>query len=150
MPGVEPVPVQVDLVRPSTGIGREEEIMVLYRKGLPMKEIARELHIPYENLRRVLVRHLKATGTSSADVQARKHLPKGVLGGGDKYVLLTEPIMKLFHAGKLYGEIADELKIDIHRVGDVVRKWHRDRGLEVPDGRNRRKGLNRKNRPDAA
>lgn len=154
LPGVEPVPISVDLVRPSTGIGRENEIMPLYQSGMPMKEIARQLGIPYGNLRRVVVQHLQAVGTTIADAYARKQFPKGVKGRGNKYLLLEEPIMKLFNAGKLYGEIAMELKMEIHSVGDVIRKWHRDRGLDVPDGRNRRKSLDNQNRrnerPDPA
>lgn len=55
--------------------------------------------------------------------------------------------MESYRGGKLYGEIADELKIDIHRISDVIRAWHRERGLDIPDGRNRRKVLSIKNRP---
>ncbi len=145
LPEVQPVSMSVDMVPPSTGMGREAEIMERYRAGLPMKAIARKLKIPYDRIRRIVRNQLKNDGVTIADVRARQRLPRGMTSGG-KHLLLAERIMESYRGGKLYGEIADELKIDIHRVSDVIRAWHRERGLDIPDGRNRRKVLSIKNR----
>jgi hypothetical protein len=89
--------------------------------GERSKQLGRTLKISYDRIRQIVPAQMRKEGTTSADAYARHRLPKVVNGGGNKYTLLEEPIMERFHSDKLYGEIADELKIDIHRVSDVVR-----------------------------
>lgn len=50
----------------------------------------------------------------------------------------------VFHEGTPYVQIAQTVGIDRNVVTAIVEDWHRSRGLPVPDGRARRKELNRK------
>ena len=63
-----------------------------------------------------------------------------------RYQAVADEVMALYDEGKLLGEIAEQLQLDRNRVTSSVRYWHELRGLPVPDGRTRRKCLDRKSR----
>jgi hypothetical protein len=63
------------------------------------------------------------------------------------YQAIADRAMELFDQGVLLGEIADTLDVDRNTITAAVRWWHEQRGLAVPDGRSRRKILDRKSRP---
>ena len=148
IPGLEPVVCEVDLLPAPPALFTPEKVIKLLNKGLPLKKIAKRLKASRELVRATVIQHYQQTGLQEADAYRRQRLPRGVGGGEGKHALLEGKIMEQFHAGRLYGQIATDLKIDIHRVSDVVRAWHKKRGLDVLDGRNRRKTLKHKNRPE--
>ena len=57
---------------------------------------------------------------------------------------LAEPAKALFDEGLLVKEIADRLGALPSLVAKALAHWHESRGLPVPDGRSRRKSLDRK------
>ena len=60
------------------------------------------------------------------------------------YQRISDEVKRLYDEGLLLGEIASQLKCDINTVTSAVAFWHESRGLGVPDGRARRKTLDRK------
>lgn len=61
---------------------------------------------------------------------------------------VAKQVMDLWHAGRTYKEIAQQLGIGRALVTSAVACWHRQQGLTPPDGRAVRLRLNRKTRID--
>jgi hypothetical protein len=59
---------------------------------------------------------------------------------------IADRAMELDRQGQLYTEIAEQLNVDRNTLTAAVKHWHVSRGLPVPDGRSRRKDLQRKSR----
>jgi hypothetical protein len=54
---------------------------------------------------------------------------------------LREPIMQLWHKDEAVNEIAKQLQCSMDIVREVVVEWHQKQGLDVPDGRTRRREI---------
>lgn len=57
---------------------------------------------------------------------------------------LFDPVQKLLEEGLLIEEIASRLDVCRHTITKVIKYLRAVRGLDIPDGRTRRKSLNRK------
>jgi len=57
---------------------------------------------------------------------------------------ICEEVKGLCDEGLLLQKIADRMNCDRNTITKAFRYWYESRGLEVPDGRTRRKILNRK------
>jgi hypothetical protein len=64
------------------------------------------------------------------------------LGRSAEAAAVDEKVMTLWNEGLPIQEIAAEVGVCRDTVTAVVRRWHEDRGLKVPDGRHRRRDLN--------
>ena len=60
------------------------------------------------------------------------------------YQRISDQVKQLCDDGLLLGEIAEQLTCDHNTITKARAYWHESRGLEVPDGRTRRKSLERK------
>ena len=61
-----------------------------------------------------------------------------------QYQQLADGAKELWDRGLLMAEIAMALDFDRNTVTSAIGYWHASRGLETPDGRSRRKELDRK------
>ena len=66
------------------------------------------------------------------------------------YEALSEEAKRLYDEDLPMTRIAERLDCDRNTVTAAIRYWHKSRGLPVPDGRTRRKGLARKTSRKAA
>ena len=57
---------------------------------------------------------------------------------------IADQAKALMDKGMLLQEIAKELGCSRDRITGAIKHWHSSRGLPVPDGRTRRKSLERK------
>lgn len=62
---------------------------------------------------------------------------------------IADQVMDRWRSGLLIQQIADELAVSRPTVRRVVLRWHASQGLQMPDGRTRRKTLPMKQRPAA-
>ena len=60
---------------------------------------------------------------------------------------IVDQVKALWDAGLTYREIAAQVGWNRNIVAEAVARWHRERGLEPPDGRSCKKRLNRKTIP---
>ena len=60
------------------------------------------------------------------------------------YQPLADRAKELWNQELLMGEIATVLKCDRNTLTSAIGYWHTSRGLDVPDGRSRRKTLEQK------
>jgi len=59
------------------------------------------------------------------------------------YREIAPRVKELADAGKLFGDIAIELRVDRNTVTAAWKFWHRSQELTILDGRTRRKSLDR-------
>jgi DNA invertase Pin-like site-specific DNA recombinase len=63
--------------------------------------------------------------------------------------LIVDQVKALWDAGLTYREIAAQVGWNRNIVAAAVARWHREQGLEPPDGRSCKKRLSRKSLPEA-
>lgn len=141
--------VTIDLREPTEAELLADEAKALEDEGLLMKQIIRTLcqrhgrKISRGTVVQALDHWYRSRGLQRLDGRSRRSkLDQHTIvptTSGDPAVIAS--VMKLFEAGKLYQQIADELKIDRNTITKIVKNWHAERGLPVPDGRTRRKAL---------
>lgn len=128
----------------------EEQAAIAWEMHLadrPIKDIAKAMNVSRARMTAILKFAAEERGVEWVDGRARRAtLPDSTRPPtlGDQK---SEQVMVLFHQDKLLGEIATLLALDRNIVTAVVAKWHRQRGLPVPDGRTRRKRLETKSSP---
>ena len=144
--GLKPVVLTVDLLSPNSPFYAGDEIIRLAAEKMPLKKIAKTVNVAYPIVCRFIAEHFDKAD-KGAYALARPFLPRSVLNGQSKYAFLKNEFKKLVDEGWLYQEIADKYGIDIHMIRVGLKAWYEERGLPIPDGRNRRKTLERKNRP---
>jgi hypothetical protein len=59
---------------------------------------------------------------------------------------IADDVLRLLQKGMLIIEIADELSVDRNYVTDAIKYLRDGRGIDIPDGRTRRKSLSKKTR----
>jgi DNA invertase Pin-like site-specific DNA recombinase len=120
------------------------EAVALYDAGLLEKEVARRLGLARSTVTRVLDARDTSRGRAREDGRTRRATL------GDKHVApptyreIADRVKALAERGLLFGDIASELELDRNTITAAWRWWHASRGLPVPDGRGRRKTLDRK------
>jgi DNA invertase Pin-like site-specific DNA recombinase len=144
--------VTIELREPTEAEQLADEAKALEDEGLLMKQIVQRLTkkhgrpISRGTVVKALDHWYESRGQQRPDGRSRRStLDQHTLvptTSGDPEVIAS--VMKLFKAGKLYQQIANELKIDRNTVTKIVKNWHDKRGLPVPDGRTRRKSLDTK------
>jgi hypothetical protein len=122
-----------------------DRVKSLYDQELLVKAIAKSLGIGRNLTRKALVtwylrRGLEPPpdGRSRRSQLTTKHLVQ------PKYQSIAEEVKQRMDQGELLGEIATALGVDRNTVTAAKNYWYGSRGMDSPDGRGRRKSLERK------
>ena len=147
--------VHIDFKAPTLAEQVSETAKALADQGMLIKDIAAELSkrqgqkVSRNLVTRALQHWYESRGLSMPDGrQRRAELGKLSFADskcGDAQVI--EQVMALFEAGRTYRAIAEAVQIHEATVAKIVRQWHEERGMPVPDGRARRRA-NRKKESD--
>lgn len=120
------------------------EAVALYDAGLLEKEVARRLGLARSTVTRVLDARDASRGRAREDGRPRRATLEDKHGTPPTYREIADRVKALADRRLLFGEIAAEMDLDRNTITAAWRWWHASRGLPVPDGRGRRKTLDRK------
>jgi len=112
----------------------------MWGDGASCIEIASALKVSRSRVTALFDHAQKSLGLSKPNTRSRR-LPSE----GQKRI--QDQVMERWHSGLLIQQIADELGICRPTIRRVVERWHASHGLQMPDGRARRKTLPLKQRP---
>jgi site-specific DNA recombinase len=136
----EPV-VTIEYREPTPTEACADRVKELFDSGKLIKAIAVELGITRNMATKALDHWFESRGLAKPDGRSRratldqKHLEP------PRYILIADEAMRLYNEGKLLQEIAITLESDRNTVRKAIAHGHQSRGLVMPDGRTRRKGL---------
>lgn len=123
-----------------------DQVAELVHVGVRFKEVAQRLGIGNALVRRAWDHWHAKQGLPTPDGRGgpfRKKDPSEVI------LRRREEVVRRFQGGQLFAEIADAIGCNPCTVKKDLADWHAENGLPMPDGRHRRKGLERKARPAA-
>lgn len=123
---------------------RVEEAKQLFDEGLLAKEIAQRMGCGKSTVTKLLQQWSVQHGQPLEDGRRRRWKVKSA--PVPFFQQIAGRVMELHHTNVLLGEIAEELDCDRNTVTKAIQWWHAQRGLDVPDGRTRRKDLARKSK----
>jgi transposase len=139
--------VVIDYLAPVPFDDAAEKALALYDGNLLGVEIAERLKCSKSNVTKLLKYAMEKHGRVKIDGRTRKSgLTKKQRNPPD-YRSRMDTVMELWRSGLLNDEIAQRVGLCRDTITKVIREWHQERGLPVPDGRSRRKGLAIKSRP---
>jgi len=127
----------VELREPDVVEQIAQQVKDLWEMGLTIKAIAQRVGRNRNLVKDALLLWHSQRGLPAPDTQDHKRTPRKPLLADT----LFERIMELWHQGMPHGQIATECNCDNSIITTVVKKWHEQRNLPVPDGRTRRKLL---------
>jgi DNA invertase Pin-like site-specific DNA recombinase len=119
-----------------------DRVKELFDAGVEYRAIAAQLSCPRSWVAKALSLWYGQRGLTPPDGRSLK----ARLPDSPETTELIDRVMALWNEDLLLHEIATLVGRCRDTVAAIVRKWHEDRGLPVPDGRNRRKSLARKSR----
>ncbi len=136
--------IVIDFVDPNPLDGPSEEAKRLYDQKLMNMEIAKQMDVSKSQVTKLLHHWYESRGLKMPDGRSRRsELPRKHVEP-PMYQRIRIEVKRLYDEGLLLGDIAAQLKCDINTITSAVAYWHESRGLDVPDGRTRRKTLDRK------
>ncbi|MHB1037331.1 MAG: recombinase family protein [Pirellulales bacterium] len=138
------IEVVIDYVRPMALDEKTERAMALYHEGLPNKQIALELGCSRSGVTQLLDRAFAARGEKRPDGRKRRWTLPRDESSTPAFQRIADQVKELMDAGVLLQEIAERLGCDRDTVTHAKDYWYESRGLTAPDGRSRRKELDRK------
>jgi DNA invertase Pin-like site-specific DNA recombinase len=118
----------------------------LYNEGWLCKRIAERLGCSRSNVTKLLKYAAAARGVVLEDGRRRRVTLAESQMEPAKYRKIADQVKQLCDQGLLLSEIAEQLSCDRNTITQAIAYWHASRGLPVPDGRTRRKSLERKQR----
>lgn len=141
--------VTIALREPTEAELLADEAKAMEDEGLLMKEIVRKLSKEHNQTisRATVVKALDfwyiSRGLERPDGRSRRSNleTRSLVPTTSEDPAVIAAVMDAFTAGKLYHQIASELKIDRNTITKIVKNWHDAKGMPVPDGRTRRQAL---------
>jgi transposase len=143
----EGIDVVIDYREPSEIEVQSERAKELYDQGMMQAEIAKRFGCSRSRVTALLRYWFESRGLVMPDGRSRRASLKTKHLDPPLYQRIADEVMVLWRQKMLLQDIADRLQIDRNTVTSAVRWWHEVRGLPIPDGRTRRKELNRKTTP---
>ena len=140
----ECIDLAVDLIAPDETDRQREIAMELYDQGLPMHKIGERLGVSRSRVTAIIKTGFALRGEPVPDPWKRRVSLDAKHKKPSLYQEIADAVMKRCNEGALLQEIADELGVDRNTVTSAIKYWHTSRGLPIPDGRTRRKSLDRK------
>jgi hypothetical protein len=142
--GREGALVVIDYRESTEAEGLADRVKELYDRGLLIKAVARELGIRRNLARRALACWYQQRGLDVPDGRSRRSSLAEPHDTPPLYQRVAEQAKRLWDDQLLIQEIAQQMGCNRETVTKAVAFWHDSRGLPIPDGRTRRKGLDRK------
>jgi DNA invertase Pin-like site-specific DNA recombinase len=133
--------VAIDYREPTEAERWADKVKDLYDRGLLINAIAAELGINRNLARLALAAWSERTGELLPDGRSRRSTLGVQQTEPPLYQRVAEEVKVLLDEGLLMRGVAERLGIDRDTVTAAMRFWYTSRGLAVPDGRTRRKGL---------
>lgn len=140
----EEVEIAIDFIDRDPRLELMDRAWALHQAGKLHKEIAAELKLGRNLVTKLLQLAARHYGEPLEDGRSRrgrlvhKHIEPQL------YDRIAEEVMRRFEQNELLQDIAAAVGVCRDTITAVVRKWHEERGLAVPDGRSRRKQLPQK------
>jgi site-specific DNA recombinase len=135
--------VVIDYWEPSPFEAWADKVKAAYDRGLMIKEIAAELGITRYMARKALHHWYSSRGLQTPDGRSRRSTLDRKQQAPLKHVAIADAVMALYRENVPLQEIARRLSSHRDLMTKAVAYWHESRGLPVPDGRTRRKTLDR-------
>jgi transposase len=142
--GAEGPEVVLDYREPTEPEQWADRVKALYDEGHLIKAIAARLGINRNLARKALDCWHEQHGLAIPDGRSRRATLQQKHLQAPLYQEIAEKVKELYDQGMLLGEIASRLGCDRNTITSAVEFWFRSRTLPVPDGRTRRKSLERK------
>ncbi len=139
--------ITIDFVRNDPLDAKAEQVKALWDQGKLGKEIAVKLGCSPAQVTKLLKHWAKLHHAELPSGHARG-MQIAQQSNPPLYQQIAERAYELHERGLLIVEIASEVHGDINTVTKALRFWCDSHGLPWVDGRTRRKGLERKSRPD--
>lgn len=137
--------VVIDFIDPNPIDAKAAEARHLYDQGLPNKEIAIALDCTRSQVTKLIRHSFALAGEEMPDGRQRRALTRQ--DDPPRCRQIAGEVKRMADDGLLFSEIAERQGCDRNTVTKAWAYWHESRGLAVPDGRQRRKDLERKQRP---
>jgi DNA invertase Pin-like site-specific DNA recombinase len=145
--GLEPGPseeIVIDFVKENPLDASADQVKEFCDQGLMNVEIAQRLECSRSQVTKLLHHWFESRGLEMPDGRARRSTLARKQLVAPQYQQLADGAKELWDRGLLMAEIAMALDCDRNTVTSAIGYWHASRGLETPDGRSRRKELDRK------
>ncbi len=136
--------IVIDFVDPNPLDAEAEKAKQLYDQGLMNLDIAKRLGWSKSQVTKLIRHWFESRGQQMPDGRSRRSQLTRKHSEPPMYQRISDRVKKLYDDGLLLGEIAEHLTCDHNTITKALAYWHKSRGLEVPDGRTRRKSLARK------
>ena len=121
-----------------------ERAKELYDQGMMNALIAKQLGCSRKRVTEILKYWFESRGLKMPDGRSRRSSLMKKHVEPPLYQTIADEVVQLYQKGELLQCIAEQISLDPHTVVAAVKWWHEERGLPVPDGRTRRKSLDRK------
>jgi biotin operon repressor len=132
--------VLLDFIDDPKWFAFKDQILELHSKKMKHKEIAKALGCPRNWVTLALKAHAEESGVPYVDGRKLKKR----LGKVTAAMKIADQAKALMDEGWLLQEIAEKLECGRDNITAAIKHWYSSRGLPVPDGRTRRKSLERK------
>ena len=136
--------IVIDFVDPDPLDAEAERAKELYDQGLMSVEIAGRLGCSKSTVTKRIKHWFESRGQQMPDGRSRRSELKRKHSDPPMYQRISDEVKQLCDEGLLLGEIAERLNCDRNTITKARVFWYESRGLEVTDGRARRKSLPRK------
>jgi transposase len=136
--------IVIDFVDPNPLDAAANEAKSLYDQGLMNAKIARILGCSRSQVTKLLKHWFESRGLTMPDGRSRRSQLKQKHLEPPLYQRISEDVKVLCDEGLLFEEIAERMQCHIATVKAALCYWYESRGMTAPDGRSRRKSLDRK------
>ena len=136
--------IVIDFVNPDPLDAEAEKAKELYDLGIMNIENARRLGCSKSTATKRIKHWFESRGEQMPDGRIRRSELKCKHSDPPMYQRISDEVKQLCDDGLLLGEIAERLNCDRNTITKARVFWYESRGLEVTDGRARRKSLPRK------
>ncbi len=146
-PEDDAIELTLDYRQPVPFVAEADRAWALYKEDKRLCDIADLLRCSRSKVTKLMKYAAEQRGETLEDGRKRRHRIPGKAETIPLYQRIADEVQRLLDEQFLMHEIATRLQCDINTVTKAVAFWHESRGLEIPDGRARRKSLKRKKSP---
>jgi hypothetical protein len=136
--------ITLDFLAPDPRDALAERVKALWDQDVEHKDIAVQMNLHRSQVTGLLKHWSELHGEKLLDGRTRRGERARKNLGPPRAREIADKVMELFDQGLLYEEICKQLGCTRDTLIAAIKYWHESRGLPVPDGRERRKFLERK------
>ena len=136
--------IVIDFVDPNPYDDESELAKALYDQKLMNVAISKRLNCSPSKVTKLIRYWFESRGQEMPDGRSRRSQLAFKHQEPPMYQRISDEVKQLYDKKLLIGEIAEKMKCDRNTITEANRFWYESRGLEVVDGRTRRKSLERK------